>query len=130
MLVKQVIEAVWSANATKIYIQNIMTELGETKGYSASDHVRALAEHCNGFLFPNVLLNNRMPSAEILKRYDAEDAAVVQNDREELRSLGLNVVERDLLAEDGVIRHDPDLLARAVVEMAETNRGNKISWRI
>jgi len=28
-------------------------------------------------------------------------------------------VERDLLAEDGVIRHDPDRLARAVLEMAE-----------
>ena len=45
-------------------------------------------------------------------------------------AIHLNVVERDLLAEDGVIRHDPDLLARAVVEIAETNRGNKISWRI
>ena len=119
MLVKQVIAAVRAARATKIYIQNIMTQPGETEGYSAADHVAVLADHCDGVLFPNVLLNNRIPSAQILERYDAEHATVVENDRERLCALGLNIVERDLLAEDGVIRHDPDRLAAAVLEMAE-----------
>ena len=31
----------------------------------------------------------------------------------------MNIVERDLLTQDGMIRHDPDRLARAVLEMAE-----------
>jgi uncharacterized cofD-like protein len=119
MLIEQVIAAVNAASAPKIYIQNIMTQPGETDGYSAADHVRALAEHCNGILFTNVLLNNRTPSAQILKRYEDELATVVENDRERLQSFGLNIVERDLLAEDGVIRHDPDRLAAAVFEMAE-----------
>src|SRR5438093_1310544 len=59
MLVKQVIAAVRDARAVKIYIQNIMTQPGETEGYSAADHVEALAAHCDGVLFPNVLLNNK-----------------------------------------------------------------------
>jgi len=42
--------------------------------------------------------------------------------RERLGGLGLNIVERDLLAEDGLIRHDPERLARAVLEMAEQFR--------
>ena len=118
MLVKEVIGAIRASRATKIYIQNIMTQPGETDRFTAADHVQVLADHCDGILFPNVLLNNGMPSTEILKRYDAEHATIVESDRERLRTMGLNIVERDLLAEDGVIRHDPDRLARAVFEMA------------
>jgi uncharacterized cofD-like protein len=118
MLVREVIGAVRSSRATKIYIQNIMTQPGETDRLSASDHVRVLADHCGGAIFPNILLNNAVPSAEILKRYEEENAGPVSIDASELTGMGLQVVERDLLAEDGVIRHDPDRLARAVFEIA------------
>jgi uncharacterized cofD-like protein len=118
MLVKDVIHAVRASRATKIYIQNIMSQPGETDYYSAADHVEALAEHCGGILFSNLLLNSAAPSAEILKKYGAEHAALVKIDRDRLRSLGLSLVERDLLAEDQKIRHDPDRLAQAVFEMA------------
>jgi uncharacterized cofD-like protein len=115
MLVNQVISAVRASKATKVYIQNIMTQPGETDHYTAADHVEALAQHCNGMLFPNILLNNGMPSPEILKKYSAESAALVEIDHERLRSLDLRLVERDLLSQDGVIRHDPERLAQAVL---------------
>jgi len=117
MLLKEVINAVRASRATKIYIQNIMTQPGETDGYSAADHVEALTEHCGGVLFPNVLLNSKVPSAASLEKYDAEKASLVRADVERLHAWGLNTLERDLLAEEGVIRHDPDRLARAVFEM-------------
>jgi uncharacterized cofD-like protein len=118
MLVKEVIGAVRKSPAMKIYVQNIMTQPGETDGYSVADHVQALADHCDGILFPNILLNSRLPSAEMLELYQAEHATLVDVDRERLRSLRLNIVERELLSEDGMIRHDPDRLARAVLDMA------------
>jgi uncharacterized cofD-like protein len=118
MLVNEVINAVRASRATKIYIQNIMTQPGETDHYSAADHVEALAQHCGGILFPNVLVNNGTPPPEILNKYRAESAALVQVDRDRLRLLNLRLVERDLLSEDGMIRHDPDRLARAVFLMA------------
>jgi uncharacterized cofD-like protein len=117
MLVRQVIDAVRESKAIKVYIQNIMTQPGETTGYSAADHVLALAEHCGGILFPTVLINNRPPSFELIQRYEAEKAGVVDIDRERLCRLGLQVVEEDLLAEDGVIRHDPDRLAKVIFGM-------------
>jgi uncharacterized cofD-like protein len=117
MLVKEVINTVKSSPAVKVYVQNIMTQPGETDGYSAVEHVQALADHCGGVLFSNVLINNRLPSGEMLKRYEAEHATLVEVDHARLRSMGLQVVEHDLLAEDGVIRHDPDRLAKAVFEM-------------
>jgi uncharacterized cofD-like protein len=118
MLVQEVIGAVRASAAMKIYIQNIMTQPGETTGYSAADHVQALADHCDGILFPNILLNSAIPSIERLKAYEAEHAALVEIDRDRLRRFGMAIVERQLLAEDGMIRHDPDRLARAVLEMA------------
>ena len=118
MLVQEVIGALRQSRAMKIYIQNIMTQPGETDGYSAADHVQALAEHSDGILFPNVLLNDELPSAEMMKPYEAESAAPVEIDRDRLKGFGLNIMERQLLSQDGKIRHDPDRLARAVLEMA------------
>jgi uncharacterized cofD-like protein len=118
LLVREVVAAIHDAQATKIYIQNIMTQPGETVGYSAAEHVKALSDHCDGLVFPNILVNSREPSSSILKKYDAENAGLVDIDKDRLRALQLNIVERDLLAEDGVVRHDPDRLARAVFEMA------------
>ena len=119
MLVQQVIGAVRASRATKIYIQNIMTQPGETDGYSAADHVQALTEHCDGMLFPNILVNSAAPSAGMLKPYEAEKAALVEIDHARLIGFRTNVVERDLLGQDGMIRHDPHRLAQAVMEMAD-----------
>jgi uncharacterized cofD-like protein len=118
LLLKEVVGAIQASHAIKIYIQNIMTQPGETVSYSAADHVQAMAEHCNGILFPIILVNNRPPSPSILKKYDAERAAIVDIDKARLHALHLNVVERDLLAEDGVVRHDPDRLAQSIFEIA------------
>src|SRR5262245_46319573 len=57
LLVKEVIEAVRASSATKIYVQNIMTQPGETEGFTAADHIQALADHCGGVLFPNIVIN-------------------------------------------------------------------------
>jgi len=37
------------------------------EGYTAVDHVNALIEHCGGVLFSRVLINNRLPSPEMLE---------------------------------------------------------------
>jgi uncharacterized cofD-like protein len=118
MLVQKVIGAVRASGAMKIYIQNIMTQPGETDAYSAADHVQALAEHCDGILFPNILVNSAVPSAEMLKPYEAESATLVEIDRERLAGFRTNIVERELLTQDGMIRHDPHRLAQAVMEIA------------
>jgi uncharacterized cofD-like protein len=119
LLVREVVPAIQESRATKIYIQNIMTQPGESEHYGVADHILALMDHCDGnLLFPNVILNSGQPSPDVLNRYEQEGAALVHFNRERLTQMGLRVMERDLLAEDRVIRHDPDRLARAVFEMA------------
>ena len=118
LLVEKIVDAVEAAAAQKIYIQNIMTQPGESDDLSVAEHIEALVCHSRGkLLFSRILINNAIPSSELLRKYEDEGAALVKNDRERLASMGLESIECDLLAEDHVIRHDPDKLARALYDM-------------
>jgi uncharacterized cofD-like protein len=118
LLVDNIVDAVERSAAKKIYIQNIMTQPGESDDMSAADHVEALICHSRGkLLFSRILLNNAIPSASMLRKYELEGARLVTNDKERLRSMGLECLEADLLAKGRVIRHDPDKLARVLYGM-------------
>jgi uncharacterized cofD-like protein len=125
LLVSRIVEAIASSPAMKIYIQNIMTQPGETDGLSASDHIDALMRHSWGKrLFSRILVNNAVPS-----EYHLEGAELVAVDRIRLSELGLECAEYDLLARGEVIRHDPDRLAVAVVRMAGFKTQSKRVWK-
>ena len=119
LLVNKIVDAIQRSRAIKIYVQNIMTQPGETDGLTAADHVQALIRHCSGeLLFPRILLNTALPSSGLLAKYEAEGAGMVKLDRERLETMGMQCTECDLIAEDGVIRHDPDLLGKAITRLA------------
>jgi uncharacterized cofD-like protein len=119
LLVSRIVEAIGMSQATKIYIQNIMTQPGETEGLTVSQHLEALVCHCGGqTLFTRVVMNDSVPSAELLRKYEAEGAGLVEIDRNRLAAMNLECFESDLLASDVVIRHDPEKLARAVYKIA------------
>jgi uncharacterized cofD-like protein len=125
LLAKEVVDTIRESSATKIYIQNIMTQPGETTDYRVGDHIQKLIEHSNGrLLFPNVIINSGVPSAEVLRRYEEDGSTVVRFNRDNLATMGIRIMERDLLAEDRVIRHDPDRLARAILEMTGLARAH------
>src|SRR5947208_15346385 len=54
MLVNEVIRAVRASSATKIDIQNIMTQQGEAARSSVADRVAARVEHCWVMLFSTI----------------------------------------------------------------------------
>jgi uncharacterized cofD-like protein len=102
-----------------LYVANVMTQQGETGDFTVSDHVRAITDHV-GPVVTDVLVHSGDLSPETLARYEAEEAAPVEVDREVLREMGLRVRETDLLAKESRsgVRHDPRLLAREVCEAA------------
>jgi uncharacterized cofD-like protein len=102
-----------------VYAANVMTQPGETVGFTVSDHLRALAEHV-GPIVTDVLVHSGELPGELVARYEAEGAAPVEVDREEVEKLGIRVREAHLLSEEisAGVRHDPDRLAREVCEAA------------
>jgi len=118
LLVRGIPEQIARARALKVYICNLMTQPGESRRYTAADHVRALHEHAGGRLFDFIVLNSRPMSAAMLKRYAAQRAEPVANDFEQLEALGVKPVCAELLVEDHVARHDSIRLAQLVLDLA------------
>ncbi len=118
LLVRGVAEAVRRAAAPRVYVCNVMTQPGETDGYSAGDHVRALLDAAGPGLVTHVLVNTQAPrNAHLLRRYAAEGAVPVQADLERIRGLGIEVAGEALMSEEELLRHDPARLAAAVMRL-------------
>jgi 2-phospho-L-lactate transferase/gluconeogenesis factor (CofD/UPF0052 family) len=94
-----------------------MTEPGETDRMNAVDHLRAIEEHAGPGLVDCVLVSSTPPAPELLEQYAETGSELVAVEREELAACGLEVLERDLLAAGELIRHDPEKLSRAIVEL-------------
>ena len=116
LLVAGVADAIRRSRATCVYIGNIMTQPGETDGYSASDHVRAIHEHAGGRIFDWAILNNQEISPNLLKRYKAQGAEPVRVDLNDLQKLGVRCVFDHLVEEGNVVRHDAARLTRLLLE--------------
>lgn len=116
LLVTGVAGALRRSRATRVYIANLMTQPGETEGYSVADHVRAIHEHTGGRVFDWVVMNHAQISPGLLRRYRADGAEPVVPDIAALQRLGLRSVFDDLVEEDGVVRHDAARLTRLLLE--------------
>ena len=115
-------EALAAFSGPVVYAANVMTQPGETAGFSTSDHLRALAEHL-GPAVTDVLVHAGGLPDELVARYRLEGAAPVAVDREEIEALSVRLREARLLSETvgepgASVRHDPDRLAREVCEAA------------
>ena len=122
LLVTGVAEAIESSSAIKVYIANLMTQPGETEGFSLSDHVRVIYEHTRRKLFDWIVASNQIVSPEVARRYSARRAEPVRVDIKKLQAIGLRCMLDELLEEHGVVRHDPARLAQLLVEEFVTPR--------
>ena len=130
LLVRGVAREMAGCRAARIYIGNLMTQPGETTLYSASDHVRAIYDHCGFPIFDYALFNTKLPSHSLRKQYLAQRSKPVEVDEEKLERLGVRLVKADLLSEDREarsgkrkLRHHSDRLAKAVLDIGLRHQG-------
>jgi uncharacterized cofD-like protein len=116
LLIPQIAQAIAKSRATRVYIANLMTQPGETPGYSVADHVRAIHKHTRCRLIDWVIVNRKPVSPGVARRYRAEGAMPVACDVKELQKLGVRVVFDDLLEEHGVILKNSRRLTRLLLE--------------
>jgi uncharacterized cofD-like protein len=119
LLVQGIPQQIARSRAVKVLVCNLMTQPGESRGYSAADHVRALHQHARLKLFDHIILNKRPLSPALLKRYAAERAEPVQLDLDAVRELGVKPLCADLLIEDHVARHDSRRLAQLLLSLVK-----------
>lgn len=121
LLVQEIAAAVKAAPAVKCYICNIMTQPGETTGFKASDHLRALYDHVGPGWIDYIVVNTRQVTPALQEKYAREGAALVVVDDHNLARMGVRVIKADLLEETlretEPVRHDPGKLARTVIRL-------------
>jgi uncharacterized cofD-like protein len=116
LLVRGVANAIVRSRGECVYIANLMTQPGETDGYSVADHVRAIYEHTGKEIFDWVVVNRAPASSPaLLRRYRGQGAVPVDPSLDELRRMGLKYVTGNLLQQKGVVRHDHKRLARLLL---------------
>ena len=126
LLIKDITDAIIKSNAKKVYICNIMTQPGETDGYSVYDHVKAILDHSNGSkMIDTVIVNDYLPQ-ELLEKYEEAESFPVENDLDRVKSLGINVLIRRLTDEnnDGYVRHCAKRITR-IIESLHKDSANQ-----
>ncbi|MEJ8548082.1 uridine diphosphate-N-acetylglucosamine-binding protein YvcK [Brevibacillus borstelensis] len=123
LLVRGLFAAVKNSTAPKMYICNVMTQPGETDGFSASKHVEVLYDHVGGPFLDTVIVNSAAIPGRTLEKYAEKGAAPVVCDVKRLRQLGLHIVAKPLVAfEEGYLRHDANAVSKQVVSLIKRRR--------
>jgi uncharacterized cofD-like protein len=131
LLVPQVTEAIRRSSARRVLVANLMSEPGETDGYSVLDHVLTIDRHLGAQLFDYVIYNTAPVPDALAARYAERGAGPIVTGTFELSALeklGIQPIGVPLVSEHpaGKIRHHPERLAAAITALAHGKLG---AWR-
>lgn len=124
LAVGEIMQAIKESKAPCIYICNVMTQSGETEGYTVSDHVQALYEHIGKNIIDCVLINNVLPSEENIEKYAISNSKPVEIDEEKLIEKGIQFVACDLIGKSKGAVHDMDILADKIISIGNLLNSN------
>jgi uncharacterized cofD-like protein len=128
LLVTRVADAIAASPAVKVFICNLMTQPGETDGYTARQHLEVVERYAPKIHFDYLVVNSRAINPEQATRYEAEGARQIGlSDHVEEYAQGhfSELVRADLLDEGDKVRHNPKKLARVVIACSEEARARR-----
>ena len=117
LLIPGIRQAVQESPARVVLLLNLMTQPGETEGMSGLDHLEALRRHTGTDLVDTVLVSSTPLPPDRVGRYAVQGSEPVLLSEQEARESGVELIARDLLADGELLRHDPDKLAAAVLDL-------------
>jgi uncharacterized cofD-like protein len=129
LLVARVAESIGESSAVKIFVCNLMTQPGETDGYTARQHLEVVKRYAPEIRFDYVIVNNRHVTPDQAERYAAEGAqqiGLTDHLLEREFSDEVEVVRADLLDEGEKVRHSPEKLARVILACYEQARSHSL----
>ena len=133
LLVPGVAETIVSSGARKILITNIMTKLGQTDGFNASDFLHVTNEYlhkgektCG---IDTVIVNTQKPRPNLLDIYKKEKSTFVEPDLPALKKEGVRIIAKPVISNHfhkkvngdslkrSIVRHDPDKTAEVIWDL-------------
>ena len=118
LLVNGVAKAIRESKAIKIYVNNIMTEPGQTDDYSVEDHIKAIIEHCGEGLIDYCIYDTGEVVPEYIKMYNREGADLVEQKINDPALKRIKFIKKNISKiVDGKIRHDPYMIAESAITL-------------
>ena len=118
LLVNGVAKAIKESKAIKIYVNNIMTEPGQTDDYTVADHVKAIIEHCGEGIIDYCIYDTGEVIPEYIKKYNKEGADLVEQKLDDPALRKIKFIKKNISTIiDGKIRHDPLLVAESAITL-------------
>lgn len=113
LIIPEIDESIQKATGKVVYVCNVMTQAGETTGYTASDHVQAICNHVGSGCVDAIIVHNEPIKKQVREIYAEENAEPVVYDTERLLEMGLEIIEGDIIDHSrSTIRHDTEKIAR------------------
>jgi len=139
LLVGGIREAIERSPAKKFYIMNLMTQPGETTGFTAKDHLRALGDYIDLRSLDFVVLNTQPVPKELLAQYAQEGSVPVADDLTDPNEWGITIIRADLLeimtlprwpsdTQALTVKHNPKELARAIAKSVPDLFQSRMWW--
>lgn len=116
LLCKEIIKAIDSSDAKIMYVCNVMTQPGETDGFTASDHINLLNSYLGKRKIDTVITNSKKVSKKTQKIYETLE----QKDLVKIDSKNINIehINKPLIKiENDKIRHDNIKLALEIMNI-------------
>lgn len=97
LIIPHIGDAIRNTNGKVVYVCNVMTQAGETTGYTAADHVVAINEHIGSGCLDSIVLHNQSIRHAISDVYAIEHAEPVIYDIDRLEKLGLEIIRENII---------------------------------
>jgi len=122
LLVDKVQKAIAQTRGKVIFVLNLMTEDGQTQGYSAPDHLQALFYYLEEKNLDYMIVNKKKIDGAVLKIYKKEKQEPVRLDEEKCKKIApkLQVIYKELasyMPKEHLLRHDPLKLAKTILDL-------------
>ena len=108
LLAPEICHALAEAKAPLMYVSNLVTQPGETDGYTVGDHIRKLNKYLKDRKIDIVVANNSEIDPEVTEKYiTTENKRIVPIDAERIEKMGTRIIQNDIFCiDDGKIRHN------------------------
>ena len=118
LVINEISEKIKNTKALRIYVSNIMTQLGETEGYSLSQHIDAIKKHCNGNIFDFIIANNGKIPEKYYERYREDGQDMVDTDEANIDE-NIEIIKENLVYINNreLLRHDTYKLSGTIMKL-------------
>lgn len=118
LLVRGIAKAIKESEGIKVYVSNIMTELGQTDEYTLSDHIKIINDYVGEGIINYCIYDTGEIVPEFIKKYNLKGSDVVLPDTQKAKEMGVRLIQRNLSKVEGdSIRHDSDVIASTIIQL-------------